>query len=71
MNLGWEMHYVSPDQQLNIDLHRSLVPQFFGLPDNFIDPTAEKLTARRLVDIVGTSIWQRLLSLESLLKPAR
>ena len=44
MDLGWEMHYVSPDQQLNVDLHRSLVPEFFGLPENFIDPTADSLS---------------------------
>ena len=44
MNLGWEAHFVSPDQQINIDLHRSLVPDFFGMPDNFIDPTDEILS---------------------------
>lgn len=44
MDLGWEMHYVSADQQLNVDLHRSLVPEFFGFPDNFIDPTSDELS---------------------------
>ncbi len=44
LQLGWEVHCTSTDQQVSVDLHRSLVPKFFGLPDNFIDPQEPDLS---------------------------
>lgn len=44
IDLGWEVHCISPDKQVSVDLHRSLVPDFFGLPANFIDPSQGALS---------------------------
>lgn len=49
MNLGWEAHFASPDQQINIDLHRSLVPDFFGMPAPVIDPSNDGLSPESLL----------------------
>lgn len=56
MNLGWEAHFASADQQVNIDLHRSLVPDFFGIPDNFIDPTNPSLSPESLLLLLAIQL---------------
>ncbi|MCM1984833.1 nucleotidyltransferase domain-containing protein [Lyngbya confervoides] len=42
MNLSWENQYASADQQVNIDLHRRLCPDYFYLPDEFINPQQDR-----------------------------
>ena len=39
VHLGWEMHWISSDQQIHVDLHRALFPDFFAIPDSFIQPS--------------------------------
>jgi hypothetical protein len=53
VNLGWEASVCSLDHPINIDLHRSLVPDFFGMPDNCIDPNDESLSPESLLVLLA------------------
>ena len=56
VDLGWEVHCTSAVQRLSVDLHRSIVPDFFGMPENFIDPVDEVLSPETLLLLLAIQL---------------